>query len=320
MRRREFIAGLGGAAALVWPLAARAQQAKMPRIGILNLANPEPFRTLLRKGLHDLGYIEGRNMQFEFRTAEGNADRLAGLAAELVALKVDVIVPYPSPAVAAVKRATSEIPIVMAGAGDPVATGFVVSLARPGGNITGTSSTSSELGAKTLELVRDILPSVQRVAVLANAADPFSKPFLRQLVLGGQTLRLQIQTIMVRGEDELDPAFAAMTKDAAEAVIVQPSLPRRRVAELALKNRVPSISPTAAFAAEGGLAAYAASQAEMLRKTAAYVDKILKGSKPADLPVEQPTQFELQFNLKTAKALGLVVPPALLARADQVIE
>lgn len=318
MRRRDIIALLGGAAAGL-PRAARAQP-KVARIGVLNFGNPLPFLTLLRDGMRNLGYDEGRNIQFEFRSAEGKADLLPGFATELVRLKPDVIVVYPSPAIAAMKQATREIPIVMAGAGDPVATGFVASLARPGGNITGTSSTSSELGAKTLELIRDIMPSVQRVAVLANASDPFSKPFLHQLELGGQALRLPIQMIAIRSADELDSAFVAMTKNAAEAVVVQPSLPRIRIAELALQNRILAIAPTGAFAAEGGLAAYSASQSEMLRKTAAYIDKILKGAKPADLPVEQPTQFELGINLKTAKALGIVVAPPLLSRADEVIE
>jgi putative ABC transport system substrate-binding protein len=297
-----------------------AQQAKTARIGVLNLANPEPFWTLLREGMRDLGYTEGQSLQFEFRTAEGNSDLLAGLAAELVRLKADVIVAYPTPAVVAVKQATREIPIVLAGAGDPVGTGLVASLARPGGNITGTSSTTAELGPKTLEIIRDIIPSVRRVAVLANASDPFTKSFLEQMLLGGQILHLEIQTVMVNGADELDSAFAAMKENTVDAVIVQPSLPRMRIADLALKNRIPAISPTGAFAAEGGLAVYGASRAEMMRKTAGYVDKILKGSKPADLPVEQPTKFELVINLKTAKALGLTIPPTIIARADEVIE
>jgi putative tryptophan/tyrosine transport system substrate-binding protein len=319
MKRREFIALLGGAAASV-PLAAHAQQSRTARIGILNFENPEPFRSLLREGLRELGYTEGQNVQFEYRSAEGNRDLLAGLATELVRLKVDLIVAYPTPAVVAVSQATREIPIIMAGAGDPVGSGLVASLAQPGANITGTSSTTAELGSKTLEVIRDIIPSVRRVAVLANATDPFTRSFLEQMQLGGETLRLEIQIIMVRTAEELEPAFATIKNNAVDAVIVQPSLQRKRIAELALKNSVSAISPTGAFAAEGGLAAYAASRAEMLRKTAGYVDRILKGSKPADLPVEQPTKFELVINLKTAGALGLVVPPALLARADEVIE
>ena len=319
MKRREFLLALGSAAASL-PFAAGAQQPKMVTIGILNFENPEPFRRMLRDGLRDLGYAEGKNLRLEFRSAEGNRDRLPDLAAELVGLKVDVLVAYPTPAVVASKQATREIPIVMLAAGDPLGTGLVASLARPGDNITGTSSTTAESGSKTLELVRDILPSVRRVAVLANANDPFTKSFLEQIQLGGQTLRLEIQIIMIKAADELDPAFATMKKNATDAVVVQPSLPRDRVADLALKYRVPAIAPTGAFAALGGLAAYSGSQAEMARRTAAIVDKILKGSKPADLPVEQPTTFELALNLKTAKALGITVPPALLARADEVIE
>jgi putative ABC transport system substrate-binding protein len=319
MKRREFILALGGAA-LTSPLAARAQQPKTATIGLLNFENPEPFRTMFRAGLSDLGYVEGRNLHVEFRSAEGNRDRLSDLAAELVGLKVDALVAYPTPAVVASKQATREIPIVMLAAGDPVGTGLVASLARPGGNITGTSSTTAESGSKTLELLRDILPSLRRVAVLANATDPFTKSFLEQLRLGGQALHLEISVVMIKTADELDPAVAAMKKNAMDAVVVQPSLPRSRAADLALKYRVPAIAPTRAFAVLGGLVGYSGSPAEMARRTVAIVDKILKGSKPADLPVEQPTTFELAINLKTAKALGIAVPPALLSRADEVIE
>jgi putative ABC transport system substrate-binding protein len=319
MKRREFITLLGGAA-LISPLAARAQQPKTATIGLLNFENPEPFRTMFRDGLHDLGYVEGRNLHIEFRSAEGNRDRLPGLAAELVGLKVDALVAYPTPAVVASKQATREIPIVMLAAGDPLGTGLIAGLARPGGNITGTSSTTAESGSKTLELLRDILPSLRRVAVLANATDPFTKSFLEQLRLGGQALHLEIQVVMIKTAEELDPAFAAMKKNATDAVVVQPSLPRSRAADLALKYRVPAIAPTVTFAALGGLVGYSGSPAEMARRTAAIVDKILKGSKPADLPVEQPTTFELAINLKTAKALGIAVPPALRALADEVIE
>lgn len=309
------------AAPLVWlPLTARAQQPKTVTIGILNFENPEPFRTLLRDNLRDLGYSEGPNVQVEFRSAEGNRDRLPGLAAELIGRNVDVLIAYPTPAVVAAKQATRDIPIVMIGAGDPVGTGLIASLGRPGGNIAGTSSATAEIGSKTLEVIRDIIPSVRRIAVLANASDPFTKSFLEQIQLGGHALGLEIQTIMIKGADDLDAVFAAMKKNAADAVIVQPSLPRARVADLALKNRVPAIAPTGAFAALGGLAAYSASQKEMARSTAAIVGKILKGAKPADLPVEQPTTFELVINLKTARALGIAVPPAVLARADEVIE
>ena len=318
MRRREFITLLGGAAA--WPLAARAQQPKLPRIGVLIPANPEPFWSVFRDGLREHGYIEGQNIQFEFRSADGKPNLLRELAAELVRLKVDIIVAHQTPAVTAARQATTEIPIVMAGAGDPVATGLISSLARPGGNITGLSGTTAELGAKTLELIRDMLPSTRRVAVLANAADPFSKPFVEQIELGGRTLGIAIQTIMVRGAEEFDAAFAAMVKERADAVIVQPSLPRKPALDLALKHRLPPISPTRLFPSEGGLMSYSANQNDLYRRAAFYIGRILKGAKPADLPVEQPTRFELVINLKTAKALGLTIPPSVLLRADHVIE
>ena len=322
MKRRVFITLLGGAAVspLVSPLAARAQQPRPVAIGVLNLENPEPLRTLLRDALREIGYAEGENLRVEFRSAEGSRDRLAGLAAELVGLKVEVLVAYPTPAVIAAKQATREMPIVMLGAGDPLGTGLVASLARPGGNVTGTSATAAESGSKTLEIVREIIPTVQRVAVLANAADPFTKLFVEQLELGGKALRLEIEIVMIGAAEELDAAFAAMKKNAADAVVVQPSLPRASIAALALKYRLPAIAPNSAFAALGGLAGYAASVKVMSRRTAAIIDKILKGSKPADLPVEQPTKFELVINLKTAKALGLDIPLTLLARADEVIE
>jgi len=254
----------------------------MVTIGILNFENPEPFRTMLRDSLRDLGYTEGENLRLEFRSAEGNRDRLPDLAAELVGLKVDVLVAYPTPAVVASKQATREIPIVMLAAGDPLGTGLVASLARPGDNITGTSSTTAESGSKTLELVRDILPSVRRVAVLANANDPFTKSY---------GCRRRPTKSSTRPRCRSGPEI---------------SRPGNR-AHWCVRGA-------------GRPAAYSGSQAEMARRTAAIVDKILKGSKPADLPVEQPTTFELALNLKTAKALGITVPLSLLGRADQVIE
>jgi putative ABC transport system substrate-binding protein len=323
MKRREILMRFLGAAVMAAPLcspAAWAQPAKHPTIGVLNFANPDPLGTLLREALRDLGYREGQSLQLEFRTANADPALLSGLAAELIRLNVDVIVAYPSPAIVAVKHATRDIPVVMLAAGDPVGTGLVASLARPGGNITGTSSTTAELGSKTLEVIRDIVPSVRRVAVLANATDPFTPSFLEQIQQGGRTLRLDVQIIMIKEPKELDAAFAVMKKNAVDGVIVQPSLQRVAVAELALKHRVPTIAPTAPFAAAGGLAGYSANQPEMARRTAATIDKILKGSKPADLPVEQPTKFELVINLKTAKAIGVEVPPTVLSRADEVIE
>jgi putative ABC transport system substrate-binding protein len=316
--RRQFISALGGAAA--WPLAAQAQQPKLARIGVLIPANPEPFSSEFRAGLREHGYIEGQNIAFEFRSADGKPNLLRELAAELVRLKVDIIVASQTPAVTAARQATTEIPIVMAPAGDPVGTGLISSLARPGGNITGLSSTTAELGAKTLELIREVLPSTRRVAVLANAADPFSRSFIELIEDGGRTLGIAIQTIRVRGVEEFDAAFAAMDKERADAVIVQPSLPRKPALDLALKHRLPAVGPTPLFPREGGLMSYAGNQNDTYRRAALYIDRILKGAKPADLPVEQPTKYELVINLKTAKALGLEVPAAVLARADEVIE
>jgi len=224
MRRRAVIALIGSAAA-GWP--ARAQQRKMPRIGVLVPANPEPFWSELQSGLREHGYIAGQNIECEFRSADGKGpERLRALADEFVRLKVDVIVAHTTPAIIAARQATTEIPIVMAPAGDPVGTGLISSLARPGGNLTGLSATSSETGAKTLQLIREIIPSTRRVAVLANATDPFSRELVEQIENGGRTLGIAIQTIKVRGVDELDAAFAAMAQEQADAVIVQGSLPR----------------------------------------------------------------------------------------------
>ena len=319
MKQREFITLLGGAAA-GWPLATRAQTARIPRIGVLIPANPEPFWSDLRKGLQEQGYIEGQSIQFEFRSADGQPTRLKELAAELVRLKVDIIVVSQTPAAAAAKQATSEIPIVMAAAGDPVGTGLVSSLARPGGNITGLSGTTAELGGKILELIREMLPATRRVAVLANATDPFTKSFLEQIQAGGRALRIEILPIMVREAKEFGAAFAAMVKERADAVIVQPSLPRKPAVDLALQHRMPPISPTRGFASEGGLMSYSANQSDLHRRASYYIDRILKGTRPAELPVEQPTKYDLVINLTTAKALGIDVPLFLQQRADEVIE
>ena len=318
IRRRKFLATLGGAAA-AWPFAVRAQQQKPPRIGVLVPANPEPFWSEFRAALREHGYIEGQNIAFEFRSAEGKPERLRGLADEFVRLKVDAIVAHQTPAVIAARQATTEIPIVMAGAGDPIGTGLISSLVRPGGNITGLSATSAETGAKTLELIREVLPSTRRVAVLANAPDPFSRVLVEQIENGGRTLGIAIQPIRVRGADEFNAAFAAMVNERADAVIVQGSMPRKPAIDLALKHRLPLIGVNP-FAREGGLMSYSVRQSDLFRRPAYYVDRILKGANPADLPVEQPTKFELAINLKTAKALGIEIPPSVLARADEVIE
>jgi putative ABC transport system substrate-binding protein len=321
IQRRKFLATLlGGAAA--WPLAARAQQPKVPTIGVLVIGNisPEEFWREFRQGLRDLGYIEGQNIRFEFRSAEGQINRLPELAAELVRLKVDVIVTWFTPTAVAAKQATREIPIVMAETGDPIGTGLVASLPRPGGNVTGIAAVTAELAGKSVQLIRDMLPSARRVTALANATDPFSKPFLEQIELGGAATGTAINPIRISNNEEFETAFAAMERDRPDAIIVQPSLPSKRAAELALQHRVPAVSVPPWFANEGGLMSYSAIYADLFRKAAVYVDKILKGAQPADLPVEQPTRFQLVINMKTAKALGITVPATLLARADEVIE
>ena len=317
MRRREFIALLSGVAA--WPFAARAQQAKVPRIGVLLPAEREPFYTPFEEGLRRLGYIPGRTIEVDIRSAEGQPSRLAPLAAELVARNADILVAHQTPAVFALRQASSTIPIVMS-SGDPVGTGLIESLARPGGNITGVSSTTAELSGKILELIREVKPATRRVALLANAADPFTKPLTEQIQRGATQLGIEMRPIMVLRADEFEAAFAEMARWEADAVVVQPSLPRRRAIELAQQARLPAASMTKVFAAEGGLITYAALITDGYRDLATYIDKVLKGTKPADLPVQQPTRFELAVNLKTAKAIGVTIPPTILARADEVIE
>ena len=317
MRRRAFNTLLGGAC-VAGPLGVMAQQARLPRIGVLMPANPEAFLGEFRKGLREFGYIEGQTITLETRSADGNAARLQALADELVRLKVDIIVAHFTPAVFAARSATKEIPIVMAPAGAPIETGLIDSLARPGGNITGVSSTGSEMGEKLIEYIRTLLPAARRIAFLANANDPFAKPFGALIERGGQKLGLAIQTLPVRGAEEFKAAFAAMAKEQAQAVIIHPSLARKSAIELALKQRLPPFSVSPTFAAEGGLLTYSAAQ--NYARAAYYVDRILKGAKPADLAVQQPAKYALVINMKTAKALGLGVPPLLLAQADEVIE
>jgi putative ABC transport system substrate-binding protein len=321
MRRREFITLIGGAV-VGWSLAARGQQPKAPTVGVLVVGSPgsEQFGRLLREGMRELGYIEGQNIQYEFRSDEGKINRLPELAAELVRLKVEVIVTWFTPPALAAKQATREIPIVIALAGNPVENGLVESLDRPGGNVTGMSGVGAELASKSVELIQELLPSARRVAALANTLDPFSGPFLEQIRLGGQATGVTIDAAMIRGAEELEAAFQAMEQKRPDAIIVQASLPAKRVAELALRYRLPSVGIIRAFVEQGGLMTYSFAEADMYRQAAIYVDKILKGAKPADLPVQQPTKFELSINLKTAKALGITVPRELLARADQVIE
>ena len=324
MRRRDFVTLLGGAAAsaILWPLAARAQPTRMPTIGILVAGDPDPglFLKVFRDSLRDLGYSEGQNVRMEIRSAEGKPDVLPELAAELVRRKVDIIVAWQTPTVRAAKQATTEIPIVMGGAGDPVGTGLIASLAKPGGNVTGMSGVVAELAGKSVELIREMLPSARRLAALCNADDPFSKSFLDHIRLGARIAAFELEVVMVHGGDEFEASFRRMRDAGVDAVIVQPSLSIKRAADLALKERLPAVSPSKVFAEEGGLMAYTGRTDDQFRQVATYVDKILRGAKPGDLPVEQPNRFDLIVNLKTAKALGLTIPPLLLARANEVIE
>jgi putative tryptophan/tyrosine transport system substrate-binding protein len=320
MIRRDFLTLLGATA--VWPLAGHAQQTKVHRVGALLLGNAdaESFRMELREGLRKSGYIEGQNLLFDFRSAEGKLDLLPKLAAELVALKVDVIVALYTPCALAAQQATHEIPIVVV-SGDPVGTGLVASLARPGGNITGISLMAAELHGKCVELFRDILPSVRRVAVLLNAEDPFWKQIREQVQLAGGATGIEIApSLMVRGPNEIDAAFATMKKEGAGAVVVHGSLSTKNVAELALKHGLPAATQTRSFAEVGGLMSYGADDPDVFRQSALFVTKILQGGNPTNMPVEQPTKFELAINLRTATALGITVPESFLLRADQVIE
>jgi putative ABC transport system substrate-binding protein len=317
MRRRHFIGLIGGAA--VWPLAARAQQPKkVQRIGVLLISGPEPMGPF-REALGDLGYAEGKNIQFEVRSAQSQVARLPELAAELVRSQVDVIVAIQTPAVYAAKNATRDIPIVMM-AGDPIATGLISNLARPDGNLTGLSGAAAELAAKSLELIPEMVPGARRVGVLGNANDPFMKPFLDDIQRAAPKVRLEVYQTIVRSSGELDGAFAAIARSQADAVMIQGSLSDKLAVGLALKYRLPSLSTQKSAVQAGILMSYSADLTERGHEIARYVDKILKGTLPADLPVQQPTRYELAINLKTAKALGLAVPPALLVRADKVIE
>jgi putative ABC transport system substrate-binding protein len=321
MKRRTFITLLGGAAA-VRPHAAWAQQPKLATIGVLVRAAPgwQHFWQVFPEALRELGYVEGKNIRFEFRSDQGEMSRLPELAGELVRLKVNVIVAWFTPAAIAAKQATHEIPIVCAVCGDMVGTGLVGNLARPGGNVTGNSTLNAELAGKTVELIREMVPSAHRVAALANADDPFSKSFLKQIRLAGEATGTVIEPIMIHSIEELDAAFRATEGQRPDAMIVQPSLPTKRAAELALNYRIPAVCAWRQFARDGGLAAYFGAEGEMYQRAAVFVDKVLKGAKPAELPVEQPTKFDLVVNVRTAKALGLDVPPKLLALADEVID
>jgi putative ABC transport system substrate-binding protein len=317
MRRREFIKAIAGSVA-AWPFMASAQQTGIAQIGALYIgtADGESFKKELREGLRELGYAEGQNIAFEFRSAEGNLDRLPDLAAELVRLKVDAIVALYVPPSLAAKHATKDIPIVVI-VGDPVETGIVPSLARPGGNITGVSLMASALGGKSVELFRDMLQSARRVGVLGHA----TQAMLNEVLRAGGTTDLRIQpVVMINGSEELENAFTTIVKEQADALVVQGSLAIKQVTDAAIKYRVPTASTTRAFADIGGLMSFGADGPAAFRHGAKFVQRILQGRKPRDIPIEQPTKFELAINLKTAKAIGLTIPEKFLLRADALIE
>ena len=322
MRRREFIK-IVEASAAVWPRAAHTQQSKVARIGVLYIgtADADSFKRELREGLRELGYAEGQNIAFEFRSAEGKLDRLPELAAELVRLKVDVIVALYVPPSLAAKQATRDIPIVVI-VGDPVETGIVPSLARPGGNITGVSLMASALGGKSVELFRDMLPAARRIGVLGHATNPvFAKAMLDEVLLAGGPTGLEIQpVVMIHGPDELESAFTTIVRERANALVVQGSLAIKPVTDMAIKYRVPAASTTRAFADIGGLMSFGADGPAAFRHGAKFVQRILEGRQPKDVPIEQPTKFELAINLKTARAIGLTIPEKFLQRADVLLE
>ena len=312
------------------PLAADAQPAARGyRIGVL-LAAPAtivtPYVEALRERLRELGYVEGQNLALELRwvtTAEGFGG-LDRLAADLVRSKVDLLVAWTTPAALAAKRATRTIPIVMLSVGDPVESGLVASLSRPGGNVTGVTSVVWDLSAKQLQLLREVRADARRIAVLRNLTNPASAGAWREIQVAAESLGVQLQLVGVREPRELEPAFAAMARDHAAGVVIVPDplfiRERRRIAELAQQARLATVFQRSENVEAGGLMAYGPKNTEQFRQAAVYVDRILKGAKPGDLPIEQPTKFELVINLKTAKALGLTIPPSLLLRADQVIE
>jgi putative ABC transport system substrate-binding protein len=326
MKRREFITLLGGAAA-AWPLAGRAQQpGKAYRIGLFNAGSepPSELRSVIPDALRELGWIEGKNVFFECRYAENRLERLPEFAAELVRLNVDVIVATGTLAPLAAKLATTTIPIVMTTAGDPLGTGLVAGLARPGGNVTGMSLMVPDLGGKRLELLKELLPRVSRVAVLWNGANPYPALVFKETQDVGQTLGVQVQSLEVRGPNDFNGAFEAARRQHPDALItIEDPLTldyRNQIADFAAGHQLPTLHGLREFVAAGGLMSYGANRADLFRRAAGYVDKILKGAKPADLPVEQPTKFELAVNARTATALGFGIPPSILVRADDVIE
>jgi putative ABC transport system substrate-binding protein len=305
---------------LAAPITARGEA---PRVGVLMfMTMTRGAQEDFRLGLRDHGYVDGQNVVIEWRSAEGSVERANALAEELVRLRVSVIVVEFTPAAQAAKKATATIPIVLASAGDPVATGLVASLARPGGNVTGITNLAAELSGKRLELLRQMIPGLARVGLLIHGTDPLDRAFVDETRAAAAQSGIQVRVNAVPGAADLDAALAGMAKERVAAVIIPANLPVpiRQITELALRHRLPSISLLTQFAEAGGLMSYGANVSDIRRRTGAYVDKLLKGARPGDLPVEQPTKFELVINLKTAKALRLTIPPSLLARADRVIE
>jgi putative tryptophan/tyrosine transport system substrate-binding protein len=326
VKRREFITLLGGAAA--WPLAAHAQQAgKVYRIGFLGNSTAALEANLVgpfREGLRDLGYVEGQNILIEYRWAEGEYERFPAITAELITLKVDVIVTAGTPASLAVKKAATSIPLVMVAVGDPVATGLVASLGRPGGNITGLTSIASEMEGKRLELLREVVPNISHIAVLWNAASPIQIIEEREVRAAAQISGMKMLSLGVRTVEEIEDALTTIVRERPGGLLVLADRlflhHRTRIMDFAVQRRLPGVHAYRELVEAGGLMSYGPSYADMHRRAASYVDRILKGSKPADLPVQAPVKFELVINLKAAKALGLEIPPTLLARADEVIE
>jgi putative ABC transport system substrate-binding protein len=325
MERREFVSLLGGAAA--WPFAAHAQSPKVPVIGLLSpfsRADTKQWHQAFRKELRELGWVDGTNVRFEYRYADGRPDRLPELAVELVNLKVDVIVVAVVTDALAAAKATKTIPIVMAATGDPVASGLIASLARPGGNITGLSQMATDLAGKRLELLKEVAPGISRVAVLWNPQDMTSILTWREIQLPARQLGIELLSLEVRGSKELEDAFETAVNAKVGAITAMPAPVfvenEKRVADFAIANHLPSLFHLPEFVRVGGLLSYGPDRSDLFRRAATYVDKILKGANPSDLPVEQPTKFELLINLKTAKVLGLSIPPALLAIADEIIE
>ena len=323
--RREFITLLGGAVA-AWPLRTRAQQPAMPVIGFLGANRPSAqsqWTAAFVQRLRELGWIEGRSIAIEYRWAEGPSERYAEIAAEFVRLKVDVIVTYATPAVIAAKQATSVIPIVFAVAADPVSTGLVASLARPGGNVTGLSSQASDLAGKRIALLQEVVTGLGRLAILTNVGSPNALLEMREVHAATSTRGLEVATLEIRRAEDIAPAFEAI-KGRAQAlyVTIDPLTVtnRIRINTLAQGARMPTMYALREYVEAGGLMSYGPNLPDLFRRAADYVDKILRGAKPADIPIEQPTKFDLVVNLVTAKALGLEVPPSLLARADEVIE